>query len=90
MSLTRFDDFYGITYLRDDAVTAMHKGQAPRHYSATGYGSKLPTPYTLTLSDKRTRRVYVMNYGNAGSAYVIVAGKVAFLDTDTEHALETI
>lgn len=51
------------------------------------YGRKLVSPYKLTPLDGRERRVYVMNYGNSGSAYVIIGGREVFLDSDTEHAL---
>jgi hypothetical protein len=35
----------------------------------------------------RWRRVYVVNYGNAGSAYIIDRGVRLFLDMATEYAL---
>lgn len=54
--------------------------------SATGYGGKLPTAYRVRY-DGRWRRVYAMQYGNAGSAYITVAGAPAFLDIATEYAL---
>lgn len=43
-------------------------------YTATGYGAKIPTPH-MVLYDGRWRRVYVAQYSNAGSAYVIVGGE---------------
>jgi len=59
---------------------------APRYgQTVTGYGGKIPTRYRVTYAG-RVRRVYVMQYGNAGSAYVIVGGADVFLDSDTEHA----
>lgn len=54
---------------------------------ASGYGGKLVTPYMLTLSDGRERRVYAMQYGNGASVYVRRAGEDVFLDTVAEHAL---
>lgn len=51
------------------------------------YGRMLVSPYRLTPLDGRERRVYVMNYGNSGSAYVRMGGRELFLDSDTEHAL---
>lgn len=53
---------------------------------AFGYGPKIPTRYMVRYSG-RWRRVYVMQYANAGSAYIVVNGEDRFLDTDTEHAL---
>ncbi|AVD99209.1 hypothetical protein SEA_BILLNYE_250 [Streptomyces phage BillNye] len=36
----------------------------------------------------RWYRVLMMQYGNSGSAYILVMGTVLFLDTDTEYRLE--
>lgn len=61
---------------------------APRYgQTVSGYGGKIPTRYRVRFSDGHTRRVYVMRYGNAGSAYVVIAGQDHFLDTNTEHEL---
>lgn len=60
---------------------------APRHNSATGYGGKIPTRYMLKLN-KRWHRVYMMQYGNSGSPYVLIGGVEHLLRSDTEHALE--
>lgn len=54
-----------------------------------GYGSKVPTEYWVKTFG-RWRRVYVMIYGNSGSAYVLVKGEVHFLDSDTEHNLRAL
>ncbi len=54
--------------------------------TASGYGPKLPTRYMIRYLGV-WRRVYVMQYGNSGSAYVIVRGVDTFLNTDTEHRL---
>lgn len=62
-------------------------GQAIR-----GYGRKIPTGYMLQSYGPGPvwRRVYVVNYGNAGSAYVLVGGKMHFLSPGAELILETI
>ena len=60
---------------------------APRNPYPTGYGRKIPTRYRITLDDKRTRRVYCMCYGNAGSLYVLRNGRELHLDSNTEHDL---
>lgn len=50
------------------------------------YGPKIPTRNMIEYAG-RWRRVYVVNYANAGSAYVIVNGENNYLDIDTEYAL---
>jgi len=46
--------------------------------TASGYGSKLTTTKMLKVGNK-LYRVYVAQYGNAGSAYIIKNGKKLFL-----------
>jgi len=51
-------------------------------YTATGYGSKIPSSKMLRIN-KRLYRVYVVICSNAGSAYIIRNGKRLYLhDTD--------
>jgi hypothetical protein len=38
-------------------------------YTATGYGSRIPSSYMVKYNG-RWRRVYVCIYGNAGTAYI--------------------
>lgn len=52
----------------------------------TGYGPLIPTCYMLHYAGQK-RRVYVMNYGNAGTPYVMVKGEQHILDVETEHAI---
>ncbi len=63
----------------------------PNPYSS-GYGRKIPTRYGIVYlgkgMTKRFHRVYVMNYANAGSAYILIDREVVFLDSDTEHDIE--
>lgn len=61
---------------------------APLHNSVTGYGPKIPTRYMLKLEDNRWHRVYVVNYGNSGSAYVVYKGANHYLSSDVEHDME--
>lgn len=78
-----------ITYLDSSRVARVHVTDEPTYNrTVTGYGGKLPTPYMLTLDDRRKRRVYAMCYGNAASLYVIVAGSNVFLDVGTESMIE--
>lgn len=68
-----------ITYLDPSRIMAKRNTEAPRHRSRTGYGNKLPTSWELQLDDKRWRRVYIVQWSNAGSPYVLVGGEVHFL-----------
>lgn len=45
-----------------------------KQQTASGYGSKLITPWEVECTDGRWRRVYVMCYSNAGTAYIINNG----------------
>lgn len=76
-------------YTNPASVTATHTDNRAPAYgrNATGYGPKIPTRHRLTFTDGRTRRVYVAQYGNSGSAYVVIDDTPHHLDTDTEHAL---
>lgn len=56
--------------------------------TVSGYGGKIPTSYRIRYTGKM-RRVYVMQYGNSGSAYIVVNGQNVFLDSDTEYAILT-
>lgn len=43
--------------------------EAPRHYSATGYGRKIQTSYMVWING-RWRRVYAYCFSNAASLYI--------------------
>ena len=77
-----------LTYTDPAAVTDVTVDPAAPTYGRTvsGYGGKIPTRYRITYAG-RSRRVYVMQYGNSGTAYVVVNGVDVILDTDTEHRL---
>lgn len=61
--------------------------EAPSYgQSASGFGGKVPTRYRIRYAG-RMRRVYVMVYGNDGSAYIVVKGVDTFIDTDTEYSI---
>ena len=61
--------------------------EAPLNRSATGYGPKIPTRYMVRI-DARWHRVYMMQYGNSGSAYVVLEGKDWFLSSGVSEILE--
>ena len=58
--------------------------------SLTGYGPKIPTDRMVTLDDRRPRRVYVRNYGNSGTAYVLIGGQEWIVGPDAEAEIETL
>lgn len=43
-------------------------------YTATGYGTKIPTSKVIKWSDGKVRRVYCDIYSNVGSCYCLVHG----------------
>jgi hypothetical protein len=47
-------------------------------YTASGYGSKIPTSKMLRIG-KRLYRVYCMIYANAGSCYIVKGGVIYHL-----------
>ena len=61
----------------------------PRNRSVTGYGGKIATRYRVFYSN-RWRRVYVMQYSNSGTAYIMVKGEMQVLDIATEYALQGV
>lgn len=67
-----------MTYLVESKIADVRSTATPRRRSRSGYGRKLPTRWELYV-DGRWRRVYVMQWSNAGSVYVIVGGKEVFL-----------
>lgn len=73
-------------YLDDTLIAGIKITVAPRSPSVTGYGSKIPTRYMLKL-DGRWHRVYVMQYGNSGTPYVIHRGRTSILESNTEHRI---
>ena len=67
-----------ITYLDSTQVDGVRTTLEPRFYSASGYGKKIPTRWQLKI-DGRWYRVYVIQFSNAGSAYVIIQGEARYL-----------
>jgi len=57
--------------------------------TVSGYGGAIPTRYMVRYAN-RWHRVRMMQYGNAGSAYITRQGQALFLDIDTEHALTAL
>lgn len=77
----------------EHVVSAHYRAGDGRNPYRTGYGRKIRTEYRLRCrgpleaangAPYRMRRVYVMCYGNSGSAYVLVNGTPFFLTPDVE------
>ena len=48
---------------------------AGRQQTASGYGKRLTSSRCVRLADGRIRRVYVSQWANAGTAWIIVDGR---------------
>ena len=70
-------------------VTDVKVTEAPRNNSVTGYGPKIPTGFMVRI-DNRWHRVYMMQYGNSGSPYIVKGGQDLHLDADTSYRLEAL
>ena len=75
--------------LTADMTTDARITETPRNPSASGYGPKIPTRYMLKIAN-RWHRVYMAQYGNSGSAYVVLRGQDYYLAGSAEVVLETI
>lgn len=72
----------GLKYLIYPAtpVTDMLPWQkAGRTLRATGYGKKIPTPQVLRLFGRRYR-IYVDQFSNAGTAYIVYQGEKVIVE----------
>lgn len=85
----------GVVYTIADNVFNMKREDFQPNIPYAGpYGRKIPTRYMVKYNSGRKyeashwRRVYIMQYGNAGSAYILLRGKILFLDSNTESKLE--
>jgi hypothetical protein len=47
--------------------------------TASGYGRKLTSSKCVKLPDGRVRRIYVTQFSNAGSAWIVLNGKTVYL-----------
>ena len=65
---------------------AHHK--AGLQFTASGYGGRIPTRWMIRYAG-RWRRVYMMVYSNAGTAYIFVKGGKHIVDIDTQHRITT-
>ena len=78
-------------YLAPDAIVSAWRDDSARpRLDAYGYTVKAgsPTPYMVRLRvDNRPRRVMVLQFSNAGSAFVTVKGQRLFLKGHHEESL---
>ena len=47
--------------------------------TASGYGKRLTSPNVVVLPDGCKRRIYITQFGNAGSAWITLDGRKLFL-----------
>lgn len=80
-----------VEYLPADRIIAAQREpfSAANPY-ALGYGRKIPTDRMVKLDDGRARRVYVMQFSNAGSAYVLDHGKELFIGPEAEERMDLL
>lgn len=60
---------------------AVKEKEAPRFYSASGYGSRIPTDY-MVWCNGRWRRVYCVCWANVGSLYIGRGSSKIFVTID--------
>lgn len=89
------DKSCGVVYtIADNVFNTKREDFQPNIPYVGPYGSKIPTRFMVKYESgrkyesSRWRRVYIMQYGNAGSAYILFRGKQMFLDSNTESKLE--
>lgn len=76
-----------IKWLDNDTVTAVKITDAPFNRSVTGYGPKIPTRYMLRIGP-RWHRVYMMQYANSGTPYVVKGGHDLILENETRYRID--
>ena len=80
-----------VKYLNNRLVIGATITDRPKKgQTISGYGRNLPTSYVLHLkyqNRKTKHRVFVMQYANAGSAYIKLRKEILFLDTETNYFL---
>lgn len=83
-----------LLYLADIAPTAV-RVYRPLWYhlrglsqTASGYGARLTSAYCVRFSDGILRRIYVTQYSNAGTAWIMLAGKRVIVDDRIARAEE--
>ena len=83
--------FSGLNYTEPERIVRFEFLKHRFNPYRSGYGAEIPLDYGIVykgLKGNHLHRVYMMQYGNSGSAYIKVQGEVVFLDTHTEYDLE--
>ena len=57
------------------SINLLSEPMAPANPYRSGYGAKIPTRHKVRVFDQRYRRVYVCQFSNAGTAYIIHKGE---------------
>lgn len=80
-----------IRYTEDALITnARITATTPRTgQTVSGYGRKIPTRYQIRY-EGRWHRVYMMQYGNAGTPYILHQGEDLVLSIHAEHLVEKL
>lgn len=78
-----------VTYSDPSLVTALRTTEPPIAPTVSGYGGKIPTRFMLRY-DNMWRRVYMMQYGNSGTPYILHRGADLVLDTVTTYQVEAL
>lgn len=68
-----------VDYLNPDDVIGKWQTKAPPNRYRSGYGAKIPTSWLLRLKGGRWHRVYVVQFSNMGSPYILKGGKAFYL-----------
>jgi len=58
----------------------------PKWRTATGYGDKVPTPFRIKY-EGHWRRVYMIQWSNVGTPYILCKKNKLLLDSTTEYLL---
>lgn len=77
MRLPDLDRRSGVQFVPDDFILSVADRplwwqKRGISYTASGYGDKIPSRRVVQCADRRWRRVYISQFSNAGSAYLLV------------------
>lgn len=79
-----------VRYTDDTLITKARLTDQPRWgQTVSGYGGKIPTRYMLKYNNT-WHRVYMMQYGNAGTPFICVRGEDLVLSIHAEHEIERL
>ena len=77
-----------VKHVDDTLITDARITDTPRSgQTVSGYGGQIPTRYQLRYKG-RWHRVYMMQYGNAGTPYIKHGGEDLVLTIHAEHEIE--